>query len=87
MFRNKTPQIAVNLDYTILEQLYGLKHVRNKNNLEQLRLKLCKNLRATTLGNNLLVLTKKKCVIESFKTPNLLDVYMQQRDKLGTPEF
>ena len=30
-----------------------------------LRLKLCKNLRTTRLGQNLLVLMKKKCVYES----------------------
>ena len=34
MFRNKTPQIAVNLDYTIVEKACTVwKHDGNKNNL------------------------------------------------------
>ena len=61
MFSNKTPQIAINLDYTILEQVCTVT-METRTTEEQLKLKLYKNLKTTSLGQNLLVLIKKKRV-------------------------
>ena len=59
MFSNKTPQIAVHLDYTKTFVLYE-NMVETRTIGKQLRLKLCKNLRTTSLGQNLVVLIKKR---------------------------
>ena len=55
IFSNKTPH------YIILEQVSTVwKHNGNKNNSEQVRLILRRNLRTTSLGQNLLVLAEMR---------------------------
>ena len=49
MFRNITPQIAVNLDYTILEQVCTVwKHDGNKNNLRTIETQTVQKLKNET---------------------------------------